>query len=160
MDDKLGDRKEYRPRGRDPREDLCTLADTIAGSEAGLFNEDGALIWIVAGERVMVTLAALRKICARYLVTRHQRKTANGWEVEYRPYEPDEMTLRTLLGARDWQDGSLVQRLPETPSASVRLSPRLQSEVQQRLATGEPVPQIAEAYRVGTDVIEMIRRAR
>ena len=106
MDDKLGDRKLYLPRGRDPREDLCCLADTIAGSEAGLFNENETPIWIAAGERVMVGLAALRKICTRYLVTRHQRKTADGWEVEYRPHEPDEMTLRALIGARDWQDGS------------------------------------------------------
>jgi len=158
MDDKLGDRKLYLPRGRDPREDLCCLADTIAGSEAGLFNEDETPIWIVAGERVTVTLAALRKICTRYLVTRHQRKTADGWEVEYRPYEPDEMTLRALIGARDWQDGSLVQRLPKTPSAPVRLSPQRQDEALQRLRMGESAERIAGACGVDVETIRRLTR--
>jgi hypothetical protein len=156
MDDKLGDRKLYLPRGRDSREDLCCLADTIAGSEAGLFNEDEAPIWIVAGERVMVTPAALRKICTRYLVTRHQRKTADGWEVEYRPYEPDEMTLRALLRARDWQDGSLVQRLPKTPSAQQQLSTQQLETVRTRLRTGEPPERIAPSYGVDAATIRRL----
>ena len=49
MNDALNGRCEYRPRGRDPDENLGLLAEAIAKS-AHLFNQGGRLVWIHARE--------------------------------------------------------------------------------------------------------------
>ena len=151
MNDKLNGRRLYLPRGRDPREDLCILADTIATSEADLFNQDGHPIWITAGKCVSIIPAVLRDICTRYVATKHPRETANGWEVEYRAYEPDEMTLRALLKAKTLEEGGLVQRLPKMPGEPVRLTARQREEVQFRIKSGESPDRVANAYGARPD---------
>ena len=42
-------RQVYIPRNRDSVEDLCCLADCIAGSKADLFNDGGRIILLRAG---------------------------------------------------------------------------------------------------------------
>ena len=132
MNDKLNGRIVFLPRGRDQREDLNILADAIAASDADLFEG----IWITAGKCISITPDVLRKICTKYVVTKHARETADGWKVEYWPYEPDEMTLRALLMAKTREDGSLIARLPKAPSEPVKLSEQQQRQVRDRLGIG------------------------
>jgi hypothetical protein len=119
MNDQTGNngRSVYLPRGRDQTEDLNTLADCIAASSADLFNQDGCLIWITAGGCVQVNLERLRELVPKYVATKHLRKTAGVFEVEYRPYEPDQKALHALIMAKRREDGSLLARLPKTSSA-------------------------------------------
>src|SRR4051812_10697352 len=121
----------FLPRGRNPREDLSMLADCIAGSNADIFDDQGCLIWIDGGKRVPVTPEVLREICRQHVVTKHPQESEDGWDIEYRPYELDEITLRTLITARTWEDGGLIWRLPRTPPT---LSDRQRQEVRERLA--------------------------
>jgi hypothetical protein len=156
--DKLNGRKVYIPRGRDKQEDLNILADCIAASDADLFNDNDCLIWIAAGGRVPVTPEILRGICTKYVVTKHARETPDGWKVEYRPVEPDEMVLRTLLMAKSREAGSLLLRVPKGLSEPARLSERHRQEVRDRLKIGEPKDKLAREYGVGVDVIRELAR--
>ncbi len=99
-DQTIAGRKVYLPLGRDPVEDACILADCIACSSADLFDQDTCVIWIAAGRCVPVDPEVLREISKLFVVTKHPRETADGWNVEYRPHEPDEKTLHTLLTAK------------------------------------------------------------
>jgi hypothetical protein len=131
-------------------EDLNLLADCIAGSNADLFGQGDCIFWIAAGKRVPVNPNVLWEISTKYVVTKHPRETTNGWDVEFRPHEPDEMTLRALLTAKTPEEGGLIWRLPKGPSEPSKLSEQEQREVRMRLKTGERPERIAHAY--GTDV--------
>jgi len=61
MNDALNGRCEYRPRGRDPDENLGLLAEAIAKS-AHLFNQGGRLVWIHARELRSVDTGILREL--------------------------------------------------------------------------------------------------
>jgi hypothetical protein len=158
MKDAPGGRSIYIPRGRNPLEDLNILADCIAASDADLFNQDEGAIWITAGKRVPVNPNTLREICKKYVVTKHPRETAGGWEVAFRPYEPDEMTLRALLTAKTQEEGGLIWRLPKGQSEPRKLSERQREEVYARLKIGEPKEKLAREYGVPVDAIRVIGR--
>ena len=139
MNNKLNGRVLYVPRGHDKTEDLCILADCIASSNADLFSQDDCAILIAAGERVQVIPDILREICLAYVITKHARETAEGWVVEYRPYEPDETTLgAVLITAKTFKEGSLACRLPKAPGTPIRLSEQQVREIKYRLSIGEP----------------------
>jgi hypothetical protein len=147
--DKLNGRKIYIPIGREPREDLCILSDCIAESRADLFNDQNeCVIWIAAGRRVNVGPDILREVCRLYVVTKHVREIAEGFVVEYRPLDPDEMILRKLLSSKTTRDdGGLLWRLPQTQRV---LSKHQRQEIDYRLGRGERVDVVARS--IGTDV--------
>ena len=136
-------------------------SDAIAASNADLFSQDDCVILIAAGERVQVIPDILREICLAYVVTKHARETADGWVVEYRPYEPDEMTLRALLiTAKTFKEGSLACRLPKAPGTPVRLSEHQVQEIKYRLSTGEPADLIAQSHRVNVETVRQLGARR
>ncbi len=166
MDDKLGDRVLYHPGiGRDPTEDLRRLGETIAASKADLFEQGGGVVGIDNGGVVGITPGILGNIIAKHVALKvpvnHGTEAQPAWKVTYPPYQPDEETVRALLGIgrRDWEDGGLLCRfLPKMPREPLKLNPQQQREVQTRLKTGEPQARIAAAY--GVDVDEIRRQAR
>jgi hypothetical protein len=147
MTDELGNRKLYRPRGRDPIEDLCLLADCIAASSADLFAMDDGVVWIVGGKRLTVNPNVLREICLMSVVTKHPRETAAGWNVEFRAHDPDQTTLHALVMAKTRSEGSLKARLPVVPRT---LSPHHEREARARIGRGELAANVARD--LGTDL--------
>jgi hypothetical protein len=155
MTNELGTRRLYVPRGRDPQEDLNILVDCIATSDADLFAQGSQIVWLKdTGELVGTSRNTLAEIIAKYIVTKHPLNHADKWQVEFHPFEPDEMTLRALLK----EESGLVGRLPKWPSEPTRLSEQQQLEVRMRLGVGESKDRIADAY--GTDVDTIKRLAR
>jgi hypothetical protein len=72
------------------------LAEAIAKS-ANLFNQGGRLVWLHEGE-LRPREDVLGELIRRHVVTKHPvHRGAKGWGVEYRPFEPDEKTIRALL---------------------------------------------------------------
>jgi hypothetical protein len=150
-------RQVYIPRNRDSVEDLCCLADCIAGSKADLFNDGGRIILLGAAERVEVNgTDLLSKIIMKVVVTKHPVNRADKWEVEYRPYQPDDKTLRALLTAKTLEEGGLVWRLPKVPSEPQKLTLQQQQEAQVRLKTGESYDSIARSYGVDVATIRQL----
>ena len=73
------------------------LAEAIAKS-ANLFNQGGRLVWLHEGELRPVRGNVLGDLIRMHVVTKHPvHRGAEGWGVEYRPFEPDEKTIRALL---------------------------------------------------------------
>jgi hypothetical protein len=162
MTDELGNRQLYRPRGRDPIEDLCLLADCIAASDADLFDQGGGrTVGIDNGMVVGVNPAILLGIITRHIAIKvpvnHGTESQPAWKVEVQPYQPDNATVVALITAKTLADGSLAPRLPKMPSAPRRLTPHEREASIMRLKTGEQPAAIAQAY--GVDV-EMVRRLR
>jgi hypothetical protein len=111
-----------------------------------------------AGKRISVNPDVLREICKLVIATKHPRETADRWEVEYRPYEPDEKTLHALLLAKTRQDGSLPARLPKAPSPPRELPKQLHQAARDRLKMEEPASRIAQSYNVDVARIEDLGR--
>jgi hypothetical protein len=156
MNDELGKRRLYVPRGRDPVEDLNILADCIAASDADLFEQNGAVVLLDKGRPVMVTPAILRETIKTHVKIKQMVNHGTVWKVEYSPCQPDEMTLRALLTAKTLEEGGLVQRLPKGPSEPHKLTPQQQQEVQVRLKTGESYDSIARSYGVDVATIRQL----
>lgn len=148
----------YLPKGRDPTEDLCLLADTITASDADLFDQGDSAVWLTDGKCAPVSLAILREICMKFVASKVPVLRAGQWQVTYPPLDPPEMTLRAMISAREYRDGNLACRLPKMPAEPMRLSARVQEEVRQRLAMGEPKDRVAAAYRTDVATIETIRQ--
>ena len=98
----------------------------------------------------------LSKIIMKVVVTKHLVNRADKWEVEYRPCQPDDKTLRALLTAKTLEEGGLVWRLPKVPSEPQKLTPQQQQEVQVRLKTGESYDSIARSYGVDVATIRQL----
>jgi hypothetical protein len=114
------------------------------------------VIWIDGGKRVSVNPDMLRKICMRFVVTKHLRETAEGFEVEYRPYEPEQMALQTMLTTKTTrEEGGLLWRLPRAPRV---LSKGECKDISERLQRGEPVGRVAYAYGADVEVIKRLAR--
>jgi hypothetical protein len=93
MNDELGDRVVYAPRGRNTEDDL---ADCILRA-AHIFWMNGQLVWIVDEKRVPVFRDAVIEICRRFVVTAHPVERGGKWWIEYRPVTPTELTVRNLI---------------------------------------------------------------
>jgi hypothetical protein len=78
--------------------------------------------------------------------------------VEFRPFEPDEMTLLNLIRAKTLEDGALAPRLPKAPSEPRQLSEQQRLEIHSRLKIGEPEERIANAYGIDVSVIRRLAR--
>jgi hypothetical protein len=93
MNDELGDRVVYSPRGRNAEDDLaaCIL------QAADIFWMDGQLVWITDGKRVPVFRDAVLELCRRFVVTEHPAEREGKWVVELRPVVPTELTIRNLI---------------------------------------------------------------
>ena len=114
-------------RGRDPYEDLNSLADAIAQT-GEVFDHNGQLVWLNAGSLIPVSGAVLRGIIGRRVVTRrlvnHGTPAEPNWVCEYLPFVPNEMALRMLLNAENPKEGSLLARAPRRPRSGVLLIAR------------------------------------
>jgi len=155
-------------RGKDPVEDNARRL-TEAVAEAGiaeLFEADGALVWHREGQTSGIGRNVMREIVTKFIVTvRLVKNRGSGGtgaeEVEYYPFgfpvgadtsvEPDQQVLMILVNDLK----AIVAKGPSTPQP---LSPQLRAAVLARLKVGEPAPRIAEAYRIGIDAVELIRR--
>jgi hypothetical protein len=97
MNDELGDRVVYAPRGRNAEDDL---ADCILRA-AKIFWMDGQLVWITDGRRVPVVRDVVVELCRRFVVTEHPvnhgTEAEPNWVVERRPVVPNELTIRNLI---------------------------------------------------------------
>jgi hypothetical protein len=93
MNDELGDRVVYSPRGRNAEDDLaaCILQATH------IFMMDGQLVWITDGKRVPVFRDVMIELCRRFVVTEHPVERDGKWVVELRPFVPDELMVRNLI---------------------------------------------------------------
>jgi hypothetical protein len=97
MNDELGDRVVYNPRGRNAENDLaaCIL------QAAHVFMMDSRLVWVRGGPLVQVNRDAVAELCRRFIVTAHPvnrgTEAEPDWAVDYRPFAPDELTIRNLI---------------------------------------------------------------
>jgi len=90
--------------------EVNTLSDALA-EVAKLYNQDGALIWLDAGQRIRVLPAVLPQIIFRHIATERLANNGDGWVVEYISLVVDERTLRCLL-MPDRRSGGLLERVP------------------------------------------------
>jgi hypothetical protein len=164
MNDKAPDgRKILIWHGRDPIADKKRLADTIAeAAVAELFNLDGELVTIDAGQLVPVTKDILREIIARHVASvRLVSRGTFGWDVEFYAFEfplvadtgkePDQRILIELTEL-------LLDRVAKAPAAPVTLTPQQQREVRARFKEGEPVGNIAREYKVDIATVRELGR--
>jgi len=103
MDDaKLNGRTVWERRGEDPYEDLNALSDAVAKS-AHIRVHEGRLVLFEAGARRILNREILAELIRSRIVTEHWvnrgTEAEPRWEIEYRPVEPDERTIRSLLAA-------------------------------------------------------------
>ena len=93
MNDELGNRVVYAPRGRNAEDDLaaCILR------AAKIFMMDGQLAWIADGKRVPVVRDVVIELCRQFVVTEHPVERDGKWIVERRPFVPDELKVRNLI---------------------------------------------------------------
>jgi hypothetical protein len=92
VNDELGDRVVYAPRGRNAEDDL---ADCILRA-AKIFQMEGQLAWIIDGKRVPVFRDVVVELRRRFVVTEHPVRDSK-WVVELRPVVPTELTIRNLI---------------------------------------------------------------
>jgi hypothetical protein len=113
-------------RGRDPYEDLNSLADAIAQT-GEVFDHNGQLVWLNAGSLIPVSGAVLRGIIGRRVVTRrlvnHGTPAEPNWVCEYLPFVPPNAALRCLLGENPKEVCSRAFP-PATPGRGVLLIAR------------------------------------
>ena len=143
-------------------EDTNRLTEAIA--QAGiteLFEADGALVWRHDGRTVGVSRNVMREIVSNLICGCRLVYLETSTEVEYPPFdfrpgadtsrEPDEAILSIVMN-------DLVRLVAKAPSTPSRLSPQQKREVAVRLAMGEPIPRIAEAYHVDAELIRQLTR--
>src|SRR5262245_58414893 len=106
--------------------DAARLTDVIAEACAGeLFELDGALVWLQAGQLIPVNRDLMREIVSRHVAAvRLVERGTFGWQAERHPFafapgvdvakEPDERVLIDLING-------LMERVARGPSAPVRL---------------------------------------
>jgi hypothetical protein len=106
MNDELGDRIVYSPRGRQAEDDLAECMVRAAH----IFWMGGQLVWITDGRRVPVVRDVVIELCRRFVVTAHPinrgTEAEPNWVIEYRPVVPTELTVRNLIRE------SLPKRVP------------------------------------------------
>jgi hypothetical protein len=169
MTDAPDNREIFIWRRRD--DDMDRLVAVIAAKAVTeLFNLDGCLVRLQDGQFIMVGKEAMRAIVTRHIQSLHlvNRGTSDEpkWEAEYFSFEfpvtgstydlnrgPNEKTLINLIEA-------IVPLVAKAPGQPVELKPQQLQEIQARLRSGEPAPQIAASYRVEVDAIRELARVR
>jgi hypothetical protein len=136
MNDELGDRVVYNPRGKNAEDDLaaCIL------QAAPIFQMDGQVVWIIDGKRAPVFRDVVYELCRRFIVTarpvNHGTEAEPDWVVEYRPFVPDELMVRNLVRESLPRRAPVVwpEAAPPPPEPEVRIyDPKTQAE----MAAGE-----------------------
>jgi hypothetical protein len=117
MDDKLNGRRVIIWRDTDPYADLNALVTAIVESDADLYNQNGALVWLTGGKLVPVSGAVLGEIIRTFVVTKGVRNVGTSdapvYERRFVPFETSEMTTRILI-----QRDALLGRVPKIDSAN------------------------------------------
>jgi hypothetical protein len=114
MDDQLNGRQICVWRGKDPFEDLNSLADAVAAT-GELFDHGGVVVWLSPeGQLVPAGGPVLQEIIGRRLVIVQVVNRDGRWVREYVPFVASGAMLRTLLNAESKKEGSLILRLPPT----------------------------------------------
>ena len=97
MNDELGDRVIYNPRGRNAEDDLAACIMQAAP----IFMMDGRLVWVRGGPLTLINRDAVIELCGRFIVTEHPvnrgTEAEPDWVVEYRQFVPDELMVRNLI---------------------------------------------------------------
>jgi len=78
-------------------EDINTLADVVAQSDADLFNQNDRLVWLDEGSLVPVNRDILLELIPKHVSVKKLVNRDGRWECELCPFVPDDMTLRALL---------------------------------------------------------------
>jgi hypothetical protein len=112
MSDQLNGRICVVWRGRDPYEDINSLADAAAAT-GELFDRDGVVVWLSdKGELVPAGGPVLREVIGRRVVTLRLVNRDGRLVREYRPFVVNDVALGMLLKAERRQDGSLLAHVP------------------------------------------------
>jgi hypothetical protein len=93
MNEELGDRVIFNPRGKSREDDL---ADCILRA-APVFFMDGQTVWITDGKRVPIFRDVVYELCRRFVVTARPVERGGKWAVEYRPFVPDQLMVQNLI---------------------------------------------------------------
>jgi hypothetical protein len=145
-------------------EDKKRLAETIAESCATeLFSANKNLVWLNAGKLVPATLAVLREVFPRHIVSVRPVNRGECWDVEYFSFdfppvadserEPDQ---RILLGLVELLVG-LVARAPSEPR---QLTQQQMQEIRARRREGEPADMVARAYGIEVAQVQQLARSQ
>jgi hypothetical protein len=126
MNDELGDRVVYSPRGKNAEDDLadCILRATH------IFMMGGELVWIGDGKRMPVVRGVVLELCSRFVVTAVPVNRGEDWVVEYRPFVPTELMVRNLILEALPKRAPVVQmKAPPMPEPEVARLPDDHPEV-------------------------------
>ena len=136
MNDELGDRVIYNPRGRNAEDDLAACIMQAAP----IFMMDGRLVWVRGGPLTLINRDAVIELCGRFIVTEHPvnrgTEAEPDWVVEYRQFVPDELMVRNLIRESLPRRAPVVwpEAAPPPPEPEVRIyDPKTQAE----MAAGE-----------------------
>src|SRR5262245_50215609 len=98
--DKLNGRTVWERRDEDPYEDLIALAKAVTKS-GHIRKHDGRLVLLEAGAVRIMNREILAEHIRTHIVTEHWvncgTETEPNVQIQYRPVEPDEKTIRALL---------------------------------------------------------------
>jgi hypothetical protein len=126
----LNGRIEYRPRGRDPYEDLALLSEALAKLPNLFEQANGGFVWINDGKRIDARrdqlLEIIQENVAIAVPVNRGTADAEDWRVEYRPPAISEMTVRSLLietKARGGLAGRLAMIDPVNTQSGLRFQP-------------------------------------
>jgi hypothetical protein len=72
-----------------------------------LFDDNGQIVFLAQGGLHNVTGEVLRAIIRAHFASKHIVNVATGLGIEFRPVEPSELVVRTLLTAPP-RDGGLI----------------------------------------------------
>jgi len=112
VDTELNGRAICVLRNKDPREDLCALADAIVEA-VEILDHGGSLVWLNEGRLVRVNAEVLCEIIRKHVVTEQlvNHGGEQGWALAYYPFEPPTAkALAALLRAEKLEEGSLGAR--------------------------------------------------
>jgi hypothetical protein len=132
------------------KNEALVLADAIVNAldVIDLFEHQGGLVLVASGELRPVNSELLRWIVEATFVTKHvvRKLPGLGHEVELRPVNPNEMSIRAML-TKEPREGGLISRLPvlnvETQGFAAPAAP-----VEKEIASS-PLPEVQAELLAG-----------
>jgi hypothetical protein len=91
----MDNKQIYTPRG-DPVADIVQLTDAIAALHLDLWNKNGQLVWLNAGELVPVNADILSRLIQQHILVKHLIDRGGRWSAEIGPLVPDDATLKRI----------------------------------------------------------------
>jgi hypothetical protein len=145
------------------QEDINTLADVVAQSDADLFNQNDRLVWLDEGSLVPVNRDIFSSSSPSTSPSKKLVNRDGRWERELCPFVPDDMTLRALLSGMSpmrsatrilLPGGGLLGRVPKALVACARVG--LIDHVPKAWGTGRASSACSRDRRMGGGLIALI----